>query len=227
MMLFFLCVLIIFLFVFLVIRYSSIRISIINLDIDTNSKKIINDYQFEFGIYIFNKVRIIKFKINEKKIKNLENSKLLKKMSKVNLSKVTKKLENKVLKNNKSFKITKFIKIFLKEIKPEIIRFKLNLKIGLDDIMATTYAIPFISTLISFILKLTVKNVNLRNKKREYYYKIEPVYNTNIINLRLNCIINVKVVHIINIIYIFLIKKRRSDKYERASYRRSYGYSHE
>lgn len=227
MMLFFLCVLIIFLFVFLVIRYSSIRISIINLDIDTNSKKIINDYQFEFGIYIFNKVRIIKFKINEKKIKNLENSKLLKKMSKVNLSKVTKKLENKVLKNNKSFKITKFIKIFLKEIKPEIIRFKLNLKIGLDDIMATTYAIPFISTLISFILKLTVKNVNLRNKKREYYYKIEPVYNTNIINLRLNCIINVKMVHIINIIYIFLIKKRRSDKYERASYRRSYGYSHE
>lgn len=227
MMLFFLCVLIIFLFIFLVIRYSSIRISIINLDIDTNSKKIINDYQFEFGIYIFNKVRIIKFKINEKKIKNLENSKLLKKMSKVNLSKVTKKLENKVLKNNKSFKITKFIKIFLKEIKPEIIRFKLNLKIGLDDIMATTYAIPFISTLISFILKLTVKNVNLRNKKREYYYKIEPVYNTNIINLRLNCIINVKMVHIINIIYIFLIKKRRSDKYERASYRRSYGYSHE
>lgn len=227
MMLFFLCVLIIFLFIVLVIRYSSIRISIINLDIDTNSKKIINDYQFEFGIYVFNKVRIIKFKVNENKIKKLENSKLLKKMSKVNLSKVTKKLENKVLKNNKSFKITKFIKIFLKEIKPEIVKFKLNLKIGFDDIMVTTYAIPFISTLISFILKLTVKNVNLRNKKREYYYKIEPVYNTNIINLRLNCIINVKIVHIINIIYIFLIKKRRSDKYERASYRRSYGYSHE
>ena len=92
--------------------------------------------------------------------------------------------------------------------------------------MLTTYAIPFISTLISFFLKLTVKNVNLRNK-REYYYKIEPVYNTNIINLRLNCIINVKMVHIINIIYIFLNKKGRSDKYERTSNRRSYDYSNE
>lgn len=226
MMLFFLCILIIFLCIFLVIRYLSIRISIINLEIDTNNKKIINDYQFEFGIYIFNKLRIIKFKINEKRIKKLENSKILKKISKINLSKVTKRLENKVLNNYKSFRPTKFIKIFLKEIQPEILKFKLNLKIGLEDIMLTTYAIPFISTLISFFLKLTVKNVNLRNK-REYYYKIEPVYNTNIINLRLNCIINVKMVHIINIIYIFLNKKGRSDKYERTSYRRSYGYGHE
>lgn len=226
MMLFFLCILIIFLCIFLVIRYLSIRISIINLEIDTNNKKIINDYQFEFGIYIFNKVRIIKFKVNEKRIKKLENSKILKKISKINLSKVTKRLENKVLNNYKSFRRTKFIKIFLKEIQPEILKFKLNLKIGLEDIMLTTYAIPFISTLISFFLKLTVKNVNLRNK-REYYYKIEPVYNTNIINLRLNCIINVKMVHIINIIYIFLNKKGRSDKYERTSYRRSYGYGHE
>ena len=111
--------------------------------------------------------------------------------------------------------------------RPEILKFKLNFKIGFEDVFLTTYAVPFISTLISFVLKLTTKNVNLQNKKREYYYKIEPIYNENIINLRLNCIINVKIVHIINIIYIFLIKKGRSDKYERTSYRRSYGYGHE
>lgn len=227
MMLFFLCILIIFLCIFLVIRYSSIRISIINLDIDTNNKNIITDYRFEFGIYFFSKIKIIKFKVNEKKIKKLENSKFIKKISKVDFGKITKNLENKVLGRYKDFNIIKFIKVFLKEIKPEILKFKLNLKIGFEDVFITTYAVPLISTLISFILKLTTKNVNLKNKKREHYYKIEPKYNENIINLRLNCIINVKMVHIINIIYIFLIKKGRSDKYERTSYRRSYGYSHE
>lgn len=231
MMLFFLCVLIIFLVILLLIRYSSIRISIINLEINTENKDIINDYEFEMGIYFFYKMRIIKLTINEKKIKKLQNSKFIKKMCNVNLERVTKKIEkklqDKVIQDYKNFNILNFIKVLLKELKPEILKFNLNFKIGVQDIMITTYAIPIISTLISFILKLTVKDVNSKNKKRDYYYKIEPIYNKNIINLRLNCIINVKIVHIINIIYIFLIKKRRSDKYERASYRRTYGYSHE
>lgn len=231
MMLFFLCVLIIFLVILLVIRYSSIRISIINLEIDTDNKDIISDYQVEVDIFFFKKIRIMKFTVNKKKVKKLQNSKFIKRISNINFGRVTKRLEkrlqDKVMLDYKNFNILNFVKILSKEIKPEILRFKLNLKIGVEDIMVTTYAIPIISTLISFILRLTVKDVKLKNKKREYYYKIEPIYNKNIINLRLNCIINVKIVHIINIIYIFLIKKRRSDKYERASYRRSYGYSHE
>lgn len=231
MMLFFLCVLIIFLVIFVVIRYSSIRISIINLEIDTDNKDIISDYQFEIGIYFLNKIRLIKLTVNEKKIKKLQNSRFIKKLYSVNFGKVTKKIEkklqNRVIQDYKSFNILNFIKVLLKELKLEISKFNLSFKLGVSDIMVTTYAVPIISTLISFILKLTVKDINLRNKRKDYYYKIEPVYNKNIINLRLNCIINVKIVHIINIIYIFLIKKRRSDKYERASYRRSYGYSHE
>ncbi len=231
MMLFFLCVLIIFLVILLVIRYSSIRISIINLEIDTDNKDIISDYQIEVGIYFFKKIRIMKFTVNEKKVKKLQNSKFVKRISNINLGRVTKRLEkrlkDKVMLDYKNFNILNFVKVLSKEIKPEILKFKLNLKIGIEDIMVTTYVIPIISTLISFILRLTVKDVKFKNKKREYYYKIEPIYNKNIINLRLSCIINVKIVHIINIIYIFLIKKRRSDKYERASYRRSYGYSHE
>ncbi len=231
MMLFFLCVLIIFLVIFVVIRYSSIRISIINLEIDTDNKDIISDYQFEIGIYFFNKIRIIKLTVNEKKIKKLQDSKFIKTMCSVDFGKVTKKIEKKiqdrVIQDYKSFNILNFIKVLLKELKLEILKFNLSFKFGVSDIMVTTYTVPIISTLISFILKLTVKDINLKNKRKDYYYKIEPVYNKNIINLRLNCIINVKIVHIINIIYIFLIKKRRSDKYERASYRRSYGYSHE
>lgn len=231
MILFFLCMLIIFLVILLVIRYSSIRISIINLEIDTDNKDIISDYQVEVGIYLLNKIRIIKLTVNEKKIRKLQNSKLIKNISNINFGRITKKLEktiqDKVIQNYKSFNMLNFIKLLLKKIKPEVLKFKLNLKIGVEDIMVTTYAIPIISTLISFILRLTVKDIHLKNKRKDYYYKIEPIYNKNIINLRLNCIINVKIVHIINIIYIFLIKRRRSDKYERTSYRRSYGYSHE
>lgn len=239
MMLFFLCVLIIFLFILLIIKYSSIRISIINLEIDTDNKDIISDYEVEVGIYFLKKIRIMKFTVNEKEVKKLQNSKFVKRIYNINFGRgnkrlgkrfkkrLQKKLQDKVMLDYKNFNILDFIKVLLKEIKPEILKIKLNLKIGVEDIMVTTYAIPVISTLISFILKLTVKDVDLKNKRRDYYYKIEPIYNKNIINLRLNCIINVKIVHIINIIYIFLIKKRRSDKYERASYRRSYGYSHE
>lgn len=231
MMLFFLCVVIMFLIILLVIRYSSIKISIINLEIDTDNKDIIGDYQIEVGIYFFKKIRIMKFTVNEKKVRRLQNSKFIKRISNINFGRVTKRLEkrlhDKMMLDYKNFNILNFVKVLSKEIKPEILKFKLNLKIGAQDIIVTTYAIPIISTLISFVLKLTVKDVKLKNKKRNYYYKIEPIYNKNIINLRLDCIINVKIVHIINIIYILLIKKRRSDKYERAPYRRSYGYSHE
>ena len=65
-------------------------------------------------------------------------------------------------------------------------------------------------------------------KKEHYNYTIEPIYqNKNIYKIQFNCIIQVKMVHIINVIYIFL-KKGRSDLNERTtSNRRSYGYSYE
>ena len=74
------------------------------------------------------------------------------------------------------------------------------------------------------MLRLTIKNgINDQN----YYYKIMPIYGKgNILKLNLSCIINLKLVHIINIIYM-IIKKERSDKYVRTSNRGTYGYCHE
>jgi len=61
-------------------------------------------------------------------------------------------------------------------------------------------------------------------KKSEFIVK--PLYNLgNSIKFNLNCIISVKVVHIIYVIYILLKKRRASN--ERASNRRSYDYSYE
>ena len=60
------------------------------------------------------------------------------------------------------------------------------------------------------------------------FYKIEPLYlNHNIYEIKLNCIFEIKMVHIINMIYYF-IKKRRGENHEqRTSDRRAYGYSYE
>ena len=115
----------------------------------------------------------------------------------------------------------------MKNIEPEIFKFKLKLKIGLGDVIFTTFMIPIISSIISCVLNKGSINLYKKNSKQKYYFKIDPEYNKIAVKLKLNCIINVKMVHIINIIYALIIKKRRSDKYERTSYRRSYGYSHE
>lgn len=226
MKLFFLVIFILVLFI-IFIKNISIKISIINLEIDTDNKNIIKDYEFEYGLFVFNKFPIIKYKINENRVKKLKNSKVFKRISNLDFLNSTKGLEKNFLKDYKSIFLNKMFKKSLKQIKPQILKFNLSLNIGIENILVTTFTIPIISTLISFILKKFTINVKSKKNNTPYYYKITPVYNKNIIKLRLNCIINVKVVHIINIIYIFLIKKGRSDKYERTSYRRSYGYSHE
>ncbi len=227
MLLFFLCIVIVFILIFLAIRFSSIRFTVINLDINTTEKEIINDYQFEFGIYLFNKVKILKYKINERKINKIMNSKILKKLSNKDFKKITLKLEKKVLIDIENRQLVKDIKKLIKNIKPEIFKFKLKLKIGLGDVIFTTFMIPIISSIISCVLNKGSINLYKKNSKQKYYFKIDPEYNKIAVKLKLNCIINVKMVHIINIIYALIIKKRRSDKYERTSYRRSYGYSHE
>ena len=56
-------------------------------------------------------------------------------------------------------------------------------------------------------------------------FSVYPLYNFgNSIKINLNCIIKVKIVHIIYVIYILL---RRRNKNERASNRRAYDYSYE
>ena len=65
-------------------------------------------------------------------------------------------------------------------------------------------------------------------KKEKYEYKIKPIFGKqNFLKICIDCIINLKMVHIINIIYI-LKKKRSVNKYDkRTSDRRAYAYSNE
>lgn len=211
---------------------SSFKLSISKLKIDTENGNI--DYEIKIGLYFMKKIRIIGLKLNKDKqekikrrIQKLQNSKLIKKLSKTSIKKIPlkleKKLEREILFNN--IKQLKLAKIIFKNLKIEILKFKMNLQIGLEDVIITSSLITIISVIVPIILRLTnkyIKNIN------NYRYKILPIYgNKNVLKLDLDCIINLKLVHIINIIYIIVKMKRRSDKNERTSNRRSYDYCHE
>ena len=216
----------------IVIFNSSFKLSISKLKIDTENGNI--DYEIKFGLYFMKKIRIIGLKLNKdkqekikRKIQKLQNSKLIKKLSKTSIKKIPlkleKKLEREILSNN--IKPSKLAKIIFKNLKIEILKFKMNLQIGLENVIITSSLITIISVIVPIILRLTnkyIKNIN------NYRYKILPIYgNKNVLKLDLDCIINLKLVHIINIIYIIVKMKRRSDKNERTSNRRSYDYCHE
>ena len=217
--------------IFIIIN-SSFKLSISKLIIDTEKKKI--DYELKFGLYFMKKIKIIGIKINKKKIakikkgiQHIENSKMLKKLTKINMKKLSVNFEEKIkrkIKNN-NLELVKIVKAIRNNLKIETLELKMDLKVGVEDVIITSIFIAIISSIISIILGLTAKN--LKKKKNNYYYRVMPIYGKeNIFKLNLNCIINLKLVHIINIIYM-IVKKGRSDKYVRTSNRRSYGYCHE
>ena len=231
MVLFFLVLFFIIIFTIFIFLNSSFKLSVNKLIIDTEKKKY--DYEFKFGLYFINKIRIIGFKINKeriekikKEIKQLENSKTSKLLSKIDIDKISSKLEKKLKEQirKNDINILKIIKIILKNLKLQTLKYKMNLQLGIEDVALNSILIAVISSFISIILRLTVKDIKNYNN---YFYEILPIYGKrNIIKLNLNCIINLKLVHIINIIYL-VNKEGRSDKYVRTSNRRSYDYCHE
>lgn len=231
MVLFFLVFFSIIIFSIVIILNSSFKLSVNKLIIDTEIKQY--DYEFKFGLYFINKIRIIGFKINKKRvekikkeIKKLEDSKNLKIISKIDTSKIFSKLEKRLKEQIKKndINILKIIKVIFINLKLQTLKYKMNLQLGIEDVALNSILIVMISTIVSIILKQTVKNIKNYNN---YFYKISPVYGKgNIFKLSLNCIINLKLVHIINIIYL-VNKEGRCDKYVRKSNRRSYDYCHE
>ena len=192
-----------FVILILLLCLSTIRINVNKLklsNIDNNYGENIKDYSINISMSLFNKIKWISVNLNDKKIKKIQN--------KMNMQKI----DFKKLKGN--FKPDD-IKL-LKEIKVKIAYLELLARIGVNDVVAT-----------SFIISLLLPHVIEEYKDKKYNYKILPLYlNRNAYEIKLDCIIEVKMVHIINIVYVFL-KKRRVDRNERTSNRRPYGYSYE
>ena len=206
----FLLVFILIILPIVIILLSTIKIVVKDLIISNQNKgKIIKNYEIHFKLYFLNKIKILNIKVDETLINKLN---LKEKIDKMDFSKVKKDIPDK-----------KELKILFKKLDFELSNLDLKIELGIDDVILTSAIVALISALIGIGLSKVVKKYDSKN----YRYIINPLYiNKNIIKVIMNCIIQVKMVHIIYIIYI-LLKRRRVHKHERTSNRRSYDYSYE
>ena len=203
-----LTILIIMLTVSIMLILSTIQFEINNFIFDSTrpKKRKVSKYRFIIKLKLFNKLTWVKIKLNKDKIKEIKN--LLKGIKDFNENK---DIEIKELKVLKSLNITTE-------------KLKLYVNFDTNNIGITTFLTAVTSTVISIFLAKTAK----KSKIEDYMYKIEPsFYMQNLLKICIDCIISLKMVHIINIIYI-LKKKRSVKKYDkRTSNRRAYAYSNE
>lgn len=125
------------------------------------------------------------------------------------------KIEQRLLNKDQIIESLKGLKVEFKDI-------YLFLRIGLEDVFVTSAITTLVATSISILLPIITKKTKLKN----IYYKITPVYNQNLYEIQFHCIIRIKMVHIIYVIYNLMKKKGRSDEHERTSNRESYDYSY-
>ena len=207
----------VFLFAFLImiLIFITIRIKFEfeNFKFTSLSKEHLNrDYEIQFTIYTFIKIPILKTKINNEKIQKIINNEKIRK--------IIKKQETKIIENRKD--IDKQVIKGLKNIKLEVEEMNLQILIGTENASITAFIIPVISTIVAIFLS---KKVQKYNDKQIFF--VTPVYiNQNLINIEFSGIFQIKMIHIINTICI-LNKKRKGDKNERTSNRRSYDYGYE
>lgn len=207
----------IFLFIFLImiLIISTIRIKFkfVNFKFSSlGSKHLNNDYIVEITIYILRKIPILKNKITKAKVKKIIKNEKIKR--------TIKRQEMKIIQNRKD--IDKDIINAIKNIKIPIEEMNLKIFLGTENATITAFIIPIISTFIAIFLSRKVEKCN--NKQ---VFLITPIYtNQNLINIEFSGIFQIKMFHIINTILI-LKKKRKGDKNERTSNRRSYDYGYE
>jgi hypothetical protein len=188
---------------------STLHIQIKNLSISNMQTKNNTKYAIIFSIYFANKIKYIWFNLNSKRAKKI--------YSKVQLEKIDLKKFKKVFKLSDLKELTK---LHLK-----ISDLNLEMNIGTKSPLVTSFLVVTISNAISLLLPHLVNNL----KDNRYFYNIKPLYyNKELYKINLDCIIEIKMVHIINVIYyIFLKKGRRENERSTTSNRKSYAYSHE
>jgi len=197
MLLFFLIISVILIMLFIII-FSEIKLIVKSVEI-TNKENKNEDFKCRLGLYFLGKIKWLSINLNNKKLKNINNKENINKFIKIKNSQENSKLINK-----------KYIKCLIKNIKID----KLNLKMCVDakNVILTSYLVAIISIIISYIIKNNAKKVN----KKYHTFQVLPIYkNQNYIYVKLNCIISIKVVHIIN-----MIKLMGGNKNERTSNRR-------
>ena len=181
-----------------------------NLKFSSQAQRHLNkDYEITIRFYSFGFLPIFKMHLSKSK---LEKMRVKEKIKDIDFS---------VLEKSPSF--DQEIVRAIKKLNMKIKNINLHIDLGTENASLTSIIVPAISTIISIVLRKTVK------KFENQIFIIHPVYqNQNLVNLSISGIFEIKMRHIINIIYIFIKKEKKGVKeYERTSNRRPYDYSYE
>lgn len=148
---------------------------------------------------------------------NLDKSKLAKIQEKLKeqeeKNKQIKEKVNREIKNDLKLIIkNKKLRKELKDIKPQLKRFKANIQISTKDYIITSYLVAIISIVISNIVPHLINEKQKRETKeiiKNINYKINPIYiNQNYYDIRLSMIIDVSIFKILKFL-IALVKISR------------------
>lgn len=190
----FFCLLIIF-----AVFSLKIRIEIKNIKISNLEKKehLLKEIDLYIKLYIFGVLKIFQKHIDLEEINNAKESNLINKFK-------SRFKENNKLKSKELLNVLKKLNIDFKEI-------DLNVNIGTEDPILTSFIIFVISIGVSVILSKFIKKFD----SRRYKYSIMPIYNNkNFINVSNFSIVDFKLVNIISIIFKLM---HRSGKYDKQS----------
>lgn len=187
---------------------STLHIQIKNLSMSNMEPKNTNEYEIIFSLYLGNKIKWIWFRLNDKKVRKM--------YSKMQLEKLDFK------KFRKDFKVKDLKE--LPKLQPKISYLNLDANLGVRNPVTTSFLVATIASIISIALPYLAKSL----KKERYIYNIKPLYyNKNLYKINLNCIIEIKMVHIINIIFVLIKKGRKKNEQSTTSNRKPYAYSYE
>ena len=191
-----------------IILFSNVKIKIDEVII-SNMPKFYNDFDIKIGIYLFNRLKTIELKLNKETTRK---------------SKIMHRIKEALSEKGLTLELKRIPKLNeLKKVNVNLEEIHLDVKIGTEDVILTSAIVAILSSLIGIILGKAIKEYD----EDKHRYTILPFYNNeNLFELKLNSIINVKLVHIIYVIYMFS-KKRSENKYERTSNRGAYDYSYE
>lgn len=158
-----------FLIIFLILISSKIQIDVKKFKYMTNKNLIFN---IKIRLLAFMCIPIISISISSKKMEKFKRTQKYKKMQ-MKINQQIEKLKLKIIESRKNIKIKDIKKSLtsFENIKINIKKFKLNVIIGLEDVILTSFLIAFISTIISIFLKLSINNLD--NK----HYEVKPLYN--------------------------------------------------
>ncbi len=184
----------------IMIFFTEIKIQVEDFKFDSQNKETNKSFKVIIKLNIFKKVNYFKFTINNDKIKSYNT----KQSFDIIFKDVFKGEKNKKnLKNKKQIKIEKL---------------NLNIDVGTEDAALTAIITGIVSIIISFLIGQNVKSGNDIN------WNINSIYNSNLLKLELNCIISIKLIHIINRIY---VTRKEVDKNARTSNRKNLKYIYE